>query len=256
MTDYEKLKEIIDEIPKLLAENVTSSSAKFEAWHTKAERFLIAKYGKDSYEHNKFRQTSFSLLLWTFDTPDRAFIEACQDGLSTTQAIFQTYLDELKEKGTIPPKRISDTDSFKVFIVHGHDGELKEAVARTIEKQGIMAIILSEQTNTGKTIIEKFEAYSDVSGAICLFTADDTGKKKSAKDDLPRARQNVVFETGYFMGKLGRDHVVILADKGVEIPSDLSGVVYTDTNNWRLELLKELNAIGYSIDFNKLFKKN
>lgn len=55
------------------------------------------------------------------------------------------------------------------------------------------------------------------------------------------------------MGKLGRDHVVILSDDGIEMPSDLSGIVYTNTANWQIELLKDLKAMGYSIDFNKLF---
>ena len=141
----------------------------------------------------------------------------------------------------------------KVFVVHGHDGELKQSVARIIEKQGIEAIILSEQANKGRTIIEKFEDYSDVSGAICLFTADDYGRAKKDETYNTRARQNVVLETGYFMGKLGRDHVVLLADKDIEMPSDLSGFVYTDTNNWEIDLLKELKAMGYDVDFNKFF---
>ena len=68
----------------------------------------------------------------------------------------------------------------------------------------------------------------------------------------PRARQNVVFETGYFMGKLGRENVVVLADNGIELPSDLSGVVYTSTKNWQFDLLKELKEMGYAIDLNKL----
>ena len=140
----------------------------------------------------------------------------------------------------------------KIFIVHGHDGELKESVARIVEKQGIEAVILSEQANRGETIIEKFENYSDVGGAICLFTADDVGKSKQEDIERSRARQNVVFETGYFIGKLGRNHIVILADDGIEIPSDLSGVVYTNTGNWRFDLLKELNAMGYTVDLNLL----
>lgn len=253
MTDYEKLKDLIDEIPKLKAANVSSSDAQFEAWHTKTERFLIAKYGKDSFEHKKFKETRFSLSLWTFSTPDSAFIQACKEGLDTTQAILLTYLEELKEKANGDSGVAPNIEHLKVFIVHGHDGELKHAVARTIEKQGIQAVILSEQVNAGKTIIEKIETHSDVAGAICLFTADDLGKKKNTSEEQPRARQNVVFEAGYFMGKLGRDRVVFLADSGIELPSDLSGVVYTNTANWQVELLKELRAMGYQVDFNKLF---
>ena len=149
-------------------------------------------------------------------------------------------------------KNSSITDLTKVFIVHGHNGELKEAVARIIERQGLEAIILSEQPNRGKTIIEKFEANSNVGAAICLFTADDKGRSASDTSEQGRARQNVVFETGYFIGKLGRENIIIIADSSVEIPSDLSGVVYTDKSDWRIEVLKELREIGYGIDLNKL----
>ncbi len=150
-------------------------------------------------------------------------------------------------KETVTHSEDFKTQSFsKVFIVHGHDGELKQSVARIIEKPGIEAIILSEQANQGKTIIEKFESYSDVGGAICLFTADDLGKSKLASSDNSRSRQNVVFETGYFMGKLGRSHIVILADHNIEMPSDLSGVVYTHKTYWQVELLKRIECNGLS----------
>ena len=252
MTDYEKLKEIIDEIPELISANISSSDAKFQAWKSKAERFLIRKYGQDSYEHTRFTKTYFSLIAYTLSTPESDFIRACQAGLKTTQAIFQTYLDEMAEEDAPTPTIVQPTNYSKVFIVHGHDGELKQSVARIIEKQGIEAIILSEQANQGKTIIEKFESYSDVGGAICLFTADDIGRSKKETSDNTRARQNVVFETGYFIGKLRRDHVVILADEGIEMPSDLSGVVRTNTRNWQFDLLRDLNAMGYTVNLNLL----
>ena len=142
----------------------------------------------------------------------------------------------------------------KVFIVHGHDNALKQEVARMVEKQGLEAIILSEQANRGKTIIEKFEENVDVGAAICLFTGDDYGKAKDATSENLRARQNVVFEAGYFMGKLGREKVILIADANIEVPSDLQGVVYTSKNMWQTDVLRELKAIGYKVDFNKLFE--
>lgn len=157
-----------------------------------------------------------------------------------------------RQQNTMNSNSPKSTDRSKVFIVHGHNGEMKEAVARLIEKQGIQAIILHEQANQGATIIEKFEKNSDVSGAVCLFTADDLGRAKADTEDKKRARQNVVFEAGYFIGKLGRENVILIADSGVEIPSDLQGVVYADSRNWRFSVLQELKAIGYSIDYNKL----
>ena len=259
MTDYEKLKSIIDEIDNLIYHHVRSSFPTFEAWHTKAERFLIKKYGKDSLEHKKFLETHFAPMFWSMNDEDenvRISIQWCADGLNSCKAIFETYLEDMAEENTPTTQVVSKPASIntdKIFIVHGHDGELKQSVARIIEKQGIEALILSEQVNKGRTIIEKFEDYSDVGGAICLFTADDYGRAKKDAADNTRARQNVVLETGYFMGKLGRDHVVLLADKGIEMPSDLSGIVRTDTSNWEIDLLKELKAMGYTVDFNKLF---
>lgn len=145
-----------------------------------------------------------------------------------------------------------ETNVSKVFVVHGHNNEKKEAVARLIEQQEIQAIILHEQANQGATIIEKIERNSDVGCAVCLFTADDIGQPKTASNGSARARQNVVFEAGFFMGKLGRDKVIIIADHDVEMPSDLQGIVYTDSNSWRFDLLRELKTRGYSIDYNKL----
>lgn len=253
MTDYEKLKSIIDEIDMLISNGVTSDDPEFIAWKNKAQRFLIKKYGEISFEYESFANTVFSLNLWLPETPHIEFINACRSGLLCSKSVFQSYLDELEESETSSASIPKNNNTFnKVFIVHGHDGELKQSVARIVEKQEIDAIILSEQANKGRTIIEKFEDYSDVSGAICLFTADDLGKAKKDSVDNSRARQNVVLETGYFMGKLGRDHVVILADNGIEMPSDLSGVVYTDTESWKFDLLKELKAMGYTIDSNKL----
>ena len=257
MQAYEQLKALYDEIDVLITHRVSSSDIEFVKWQKKVERFLKSYYHEGD-EYNDFTRTSFGLLVWTLDTPDSDWVEACADGLRKTKAIFEVYLEEMQSgddnraQHIGVDKKIVNSNN-RVFVVHGHDGELKESVARIIEKQGIEAIILSEKANQGRTIIEKFEDYSDVGGAICLFTADDIGREKSKSEGNPRARQNVVFEAGYFMGKLGRDHVVILADNGIELPSDLSGVVYSNRDNWQVELLKELKAMGYAIDFNILF---
>ena len=249
MTDFEKLEWLISEADVLIDHHVKPSTPGFQAWLSEAERFLIKRFGADSFEYNKLKETRFLPAAYVTDSD---VVRKCKEGLVATKLMFKSYLEEMQE-APLPNNTSITTSSFeKVFIVHGHDGELKQAVARLIEKQDIEAIILSEKANKGRTIIEKFEDYSDVGGAICLFTADDLGKAKNDTTDNTRARQNVVLETGYFMGKLGREHVVILADKGIEMPSDLSGVVYTDTANWQFDLLKELSAMGYKVDLNKL----
>lgn len=257
MTDYEKLQDIIDGVDDLVEHHAVATSPAFRSWKAKAERFLIKKYGEQSFEYKKLRNTRFEPNCWGMDEEQnlRNEVKKCRNELLSCKAIFKTYLEEMAEEAepSVQPQPAQPSNMTKIFIVHGHDGELKHSVARLVEKQGIEAVILSEQANQGRTIIEKFEANSDVGGAICLFTADDVGKAKDAASESSRARQNVVLETGYFMGKLGRDHVVILADSGIEIPSDLSGVVYTNTTNWEVSLLKDLKAMGYEVDFNKLF---
>lgn len=144
--------------------------------------------------------------------------------------------------------------SRKVFIVHGHDGEAKAEVARFLEKLGFTPIILHEQASKGRTIIEKVESTSDVGFAVVLLTPDDEGNQKG-KSPKPRARQNVVLELGYFVGRLGRDRVCALRRGDVEIPSDFDGVVYETYDEhgaWKSRLAKELEAAEFKFDWAKV----
>lgn len=146
--------------------------------------------------------------------------------------------------------------SRKVFIVHGHDEALKQEVARILEKLELEPIILAEQPNQGKTLIEKFEAHTDVSFAIVLLTPDDVGRASgdNKTKDKPRARQNVILELGYFVGKLGRERVGVLYKMDVELPSDIHGILYIPANDdsWHLKLAKEMKTAGLNIDLNNL----
>lgn len=141
----------------------------------------------------------------------------------------------------------------KVFIVHGRNNAVKQEVSRFIERQGIETIILHEQANAGMTIIEKIEHYSnDADFALVLYTACDHGRGIHETRIPPknRARQNVVFEHGYLMAKLGRENVCALVQGDIEVPNDISGVVYValdPSGAWKLEVLKELKACGYVV---------
>nr|WP_290839973.1 nucleotide-binding protein [Halomonas sp.] len=146
--------------------------------------------------------------------------------------------------------------SRKIFIVHGHDDGARETVARFLERIGLEAIILHEQANQGRTIIEKVVANSEVGFAVVLLTPDDEGCAKGGKPE-PRARQNVLLELGYFIGRLGRDKVCALKRGTLEIPSDFAGVVWEtmDSNGgWKQALARELEAAGHSIDWNKVMR--
>lgn len=135
------------------------------------------------------------------------------------------------------------------FLIHGHNQERKYEIARFIENDLKRKVtILHEQPSKGRTIIEKFESYSSVDFAVALWTNDDVGKGKTEKELNNRARQNVIFETGFFIGKLGRQNVIVLYETGVEIPSDYSGVIFISlVDNWKDDLRKEIDAI-YHID--------
>lgn len=211
---------------------------------------LSGLYGEKSIQLKNFNSRQFSPILIGGNTDWHGpYVR----GLETTKKEFERYIGDFEDECENVSVKKKESSNNKVFIVHGHDGELKEKVARRLEQQGIEAIILSEQANRGKTIIEKLEAYSDVHVAIALFTQDDLGAAKEEKENEKyRARQNVVFEAGYFMGYLGRENTIIIVDENVEIPGDLTGMVYTTTENWEFEMLKKLNAAGMKIDMNKL----
>ncbi len=145
--------------------------------------------------------------------------------------------------------------SNRVFVIHGHDGAARETVARFLQNLELQPIILHEQANKGRTIIEKFVDHADVPFAVVLLTPDDVGKRNDEKFDLkPRARQNVILELGFFLGKLGRECVCPLVKGDVETPSDYDGVVYTeldDGGGWRVRLVQELKVAGFDVDANK-----
>lgn len=152
----------------------------------------------------------------------------------------------------VPAKKINRS---KIFIVHGHDDAAKLEVARFIEKIGFEPIILHEQASESKTIIEKIEAYSDVGFGVVIYSPCDVGSKNIDSPELSgRARQNVVFEHGFLIGKLGRSKVCPLVKGNVETPNDISGIVYTsmDSSNWQIELAKELRAADYPVDMNNV----
>lgn len=181
-----------------------------------------------------------------------------RNGRSSTDLLLEQIRDSLA-----PPDEPSDnpTRAFgnRVFIVHGHDNEVKETVARLVENWGIEATILHERTNRGKTIPEKFEEHADKVGfAIILLTPDDVGKSKDETNELkPRARQNVILELGYFWALLGRERMCVLYKEGVELPSDIHGILYVpmdSSDGWRSKLGQEMQDAGLPIDLNKRTK--
>lgn len=179
-----------------------------------------------------------------------------QDKINRLESIKERLsLYEKPSKPFTTEKQKTTAVGNKVFIVHGRDEGIKQTTARFLEKLGLKPLILHEQPNKGQTIIEKFEDYSSVAYAVVLLTPDDLGKQNPDSSALsPRARQNVVFELGFFLGKLGRERVCSLYKEGIEIPSNYGGVAYIpfdEAGAWKLSLARELKEAGLDIDLNK-----
>jgi len=178
--------------------------------------------------------------------------------ISMLEGLIQRPEEKRKDLASAPTPLVHATTlSRRVFVVHGHDEGVKQAVARIMEKLELEPIILHELPDKGRTIIEKLEEETNVAFAVVLMTADDLGGPKTMSPDSysPRARQNVLVELGLFLGKLGRSHVSVLFQPGIEMPSDYAGVLYTPLDPggaWHFKLAKEINAAGISINLNKL----
>ena len=181
--------------------------------------------------------------------------------IAILEQAIKTLIEDIEDENQIivdpdaSVLKITVSQSRRVFVVHGHDEGARETVARFLERTGFEAVILHEQANEGRAIIEKFEAHGEVGFAVILLTPDDVGSTKGG-NLKPRARQNVILELGYFFGRLGRNRVAALKRGDIELPSDFDGIVYTPFDNgsgWQVALAKELIAAGFEIDWNKVY---
>jgi predicted nucleotide-binding protein len=230
------------------------------------ENSLAAIFGPDSHQYRRLidakdlDQTNYFLSFDGRRTAPHEIQQGVESGRDRAIAILEQAADSLKEElehsggsATVTPVTAAAADLSKIFIVHGHDEGAREETARFISKAGLEPIILHEQASGGRTVIEKLEHYSNVGFAVVLLTPDDIGGPKSGGSH-PRARQNVIAELFYFIGKLGRAQVCALKKGDVEIPSDIGGVVYVPMDErgaWKMDLLRELKLAGYEIDWAK-----
>lgn len=175
------------------------------------------------------------------------------EGRSALRAQLPARVDRDDTTNERPDQSMART----VFLVHGHDSATKIDVARTVHLlTGDNPVILHEKPNQGRTLIEKFEGHAAEAGfVVVLATGDDVGRPKSTSVDRARARQNVVFEWGFFVGALGRDKVAVLYEEGVELPSDILGVAYIVLgvdDQWKHELAREMRSAGIDADSNRI----
>jgi predicted nucleotide-binding protein len=189
------------------------------------------------------------------------FGEGKVQSVALLRQAISTLEDEIADQepaGHAAPRAASSSaHNRKIFVVHGREEGPREAIARFLERLGFEPIILHEQANQGRTVIEKVEDHSDVGFAVVILTPDDTGNLKGEAPQ-PRARQNVLLELGYFIGKLTRRRVCTLKVGELEIPSDWGGVVdepYDAGGGWKRTLARELEAAEYEIDWNNVMRQ-
>jgi len=173
-------------------------------------------------------------------------------GYLNSQQVEASQKLRIPEQPVLPPSQEVDGcfNNSQVFIVHGHDEIAKLDVANFVTSIGLEPIILHMQASSGMTIIEKIEYYSNVGFGIVLYTPCDVGQKVGDLTGQHRARQNVVFEHGYLIGKLGRPRVSAVVKGAVETPNDISGVVYVGmdtTGSWQEQLKVEMRGVGYHV---------
>lgn len=166
------------------------------------------------------------------------------------------------------PKELKESKEYevsyndKVFIVHGHDNAMKESVARVINMLGLDPIILHERANKGDSLMDKLAREGNVGFVVVILSADDKGNAKTDSEEKLnyRARQNVIFELGFFIGQMGKSRVIALREEisDFEEPSDYKGIAYIPYSNsndsWKGKIGQELKGAGYkNIDLNKLY---
>ena len=263
----ERIRKARDAITELRSPEVLqdqSSSPEFKKWHRNTEIAITNIFGEESRHIEDFKNVRYQLGPISTLTSQNEFLQAYLQGLNSADAILESMLEEIKEywdddtntSAPSPSGKISRPDTNKVFVIHGRDTGTRDMVARFLERLKLKPVILSEQSNEGLTIIEKFEKHSEVGFAVALLTPDDTGSIEGGEKQ-PRARQNVIFELGFFIGCIGRKRVCALTKGEVEIPSDYSGVVYislNDSGGWKFQLCKELKDAGYDIDANRIMQ--
>jgi len=140
---------------------------------------------------------------------------------------------------------MSDNDKPKIFIVHGHKNRKRVILEKILKENGFNPIVLSEMATICNSLVEKLEKYSKVIHAFIFYTACDLGREKNEKELKPRARQNVIFEHGYFTAAIGKNHTTILYEKEVDVQTDIKGTDYIniDKKDWKKKLYTTLNYI-------------
>jgi predicted nucleotide-binding protein len=225
--------------------------ADYDQWHDYNKRLLRFLLASDEVSETYLR-SAYGRLLAEDMRPEADVAESVRRELAEVESVVN-LLGLASHQGAFEPMPPWEAaGDRRILVVYGRNEEVKEKVARFLMKLGLEPVLLDEQAARGRTLIEKLEGESPVAFAVVLLTADDVGALASQSHDLhPRARQNVILELGFSLGKLTRRRVCALYEAGVELPSDIHGVEYTSVDAagaWRAKLARELYEVGLHFD--------
>lgn len=225
--------------------------SKFHKWRRSTQVCISRIFGEGSEHYKELLSIKFFS-----ESPNASQKQKKQTfvaGLNQAGGILESMIEEIQnywdEEQSSVARIENGSQSKRVFVVHGRDENTKDTASRFLQELSLEPIILGEQASGGATIIEKFEQYRDVGFALVLLTPDDAGSLQG-KDINPRARQNVIFEMGFFVGCLERKRVILLKKGEIEIPSDYTGVLYIeldDNGEWKKDLIRELKNAGCEV---------
>lgn len=197
-TAQSRLRRLLEQIPELRSKGRKSPFS--TVWRQNAEGVLTDYFGPDSWQLAQFKEIDFFPSAFNLADPESKFVAYFLQGVETVEQNLRSRVSELEEdaQGTTAPTNEADAErcagSRRVFVVHGHDHGSKETVARFLSQLELEPIVLHEQPNQGRTIIEKFEDYSDVACAVIILSPDDIASAKSTPTvQEQRVRQNVIF---------------------------------------------------------------
>jgi len=220
-----------------------------------------------------------AVIFWSYQTADKLTLPnqenlvAAKDKKCVIENILKgkvkgAYLSTEKflsptEKTMAPTQQAMSASDVRrrVFVVCGTDDAMKQAVTAALTKLWLVPVVMCEEPSQGRKIVERFQDYADVGFAVVLLSHDDS---VYVKDEPPtkrklRPRQDVVFELGFLLGKLGRSNVLVFQKEcqNFEVPTDFEGMKVTafdDRDSWKLALIRELINFGLAVDGDRILK--
>ena len=256
-----KLNKRIEEVTRLNEQNISYNDAEVKTAEANIRDTIREVFGSNSPEFNDHEDHEIWRGPLIMGDPPDSRQKKFKAGIPQTISMLSGLISRLEEKrddlsessGTTVITQPTGTTR-RIFLVHGHDDGVRQTVARFLEKLELDPVILQEQPNQGNTLIEKFEKNADVEYAVILLTPDDMGYPNGEPGQAKsRARQNVILELGYFMGRLSRNRVCALYKGSLELPSDIHGILYVpmdEADGWKSELAREIKKAGIPIDLN------